>query len=58
MRQFETKQEEHLIPTVVNVVDSPNSIYSVCYDTFKEYFVKEGYVGIDFGFQISNLVLN
>jgi hypothetical protein len=43
MKQFKTRQEEHLIPTVVNVVDSPYSLYSVCYDTFKEYFVKEGY---------------
>ncbi len=43
MKQFKTRQEEHLIPTVVNVVDSPYSIYTVCYDTFKEFFVKEGY---------------
>jgi len=43
MKQFETEKETHNIPTSINVVDSPSSIYSVCYETFKEYFIKEGY---------------
>ena len=42
-KQFKTEKETHNIPTSINVVDSPCSIYSVCYDTFKEFFVKEGY---------------
>jgi len=42
-RQFETEKQTHNIPTSINVIDSPCSIYSVCYDTFKEFFVKEGY---------------
>ena len=43
MKQFETKKETHNIPTSINVVDSPSCIYSVCYETFKEYFIKKGY---------------
>jgi len=42
-KQFKTEKQTHNIPTSINVVDSPCSIYSVCYDTFKEFFVKEGY---------------
>mgnify|MGYP003123238994 CR=1 FL=1 len=42
-KQFKTEKETHNIPTSINVVDSPSSLYSVCYETFKEFFVKEGY---------------
>jgi len=43
MKQFETEKETHNIPTSINVVDSPSSIYAVCYETFKEYFIEKGY---------------
>ena len=42
-KQFKTEKETHNIPTSINVVNSPCSIYSVCYATFKEFFVEEGY---------------
>jgi hypothetical protein len=42
-KQFETEKQIHNIPTSINVIDSPCSIYAVCYNTFKEFFVKEGY---------------
>ena len=42
-KQFQTEKQTHNIPTSINVIDSPCSIYAVCYETFKEFFVKEGY---------------
>ena len=42
-KQFETEKQIHNIPTSINVIGSPCSIYAVCYNTFKEFFVKEGY---------------
>ena len=42
-KQFETEKQTHNIPTSINVIDSPCSIHEVCYETFKEFFVKEGY---------------
>lgn len=43
MKQFETEKETHNIPKSINVVDSPCSIFSVCYETFKEFFIENGY---------------
>tara|TARA_R100001163_G_C5064508_1_gene202157 strand:+ start:144 stop:470 length:327 start_codon:yes stop_codon:yes gene_type:complete len=42
-KQFETTLETHNIPTEIKVIDKPYSIYSVCYETFKEFFVDEGF---------------
>ena len=43
MKVFKTKPEDHSITTTVNLVARPSSIWSVDYDMFKEFFVKEGF---------------
>ena len=42
-KQFETTLETHNIPTDIKVIDQPYSVWGICYDTFKEFFVDAGY---------------
>jgi len=42
-KKFETTLERHNIPKDIEVVDQPYSVFCICYETFKEFFVEEGY---------------
>ena len=42
-KEFETTLERHNIPKDIEVVDQPYSVFCICYETFKEFFVEEGY---------------
>jgi len=42
-KEFKTTLETHDLPTRIEVIDQPSGIYNINYETFKEYFVEEGF---------------
>ena len=42
-KKFETTLETHNIPTNIEVIDQPYSVWGIAYDIFKEFFISEGY---------------